>query len=81
MWSDDNRSNVECLPLANETSRVGGAGIQHHFGHVGTPRDYEWINTASLLKPRESPTQAHEPARQVWILDVGDSRDPCQSCF
>lgn len=42
------RGNIRRLPLANETSRSGGAGVYYHMDYVGDPRDYKWINTIQL---------------------------------
>jgi len=50
LWSDDNWGNVRRLPIGNETSRSGGAGVYYHFDYVGDPRDYKWINTIQLEK-------------------------------
>jgi len=40
LWTDDNFGNIRRLPLSNETSRSGGAGVYYHFDYVGDPRDY-----------------------------------------
>jgi hypothetical protein len=48
LWADDNWGNLRRLPLANETSRSGGAGVYYHVDYVGDPRDYKWINTIQL---------------------------------
>lgn len=53
LWSDDNWGNLRRLPIGNETSRVGGAGVYYHFDYVGNPRDYKWINTIQLQKTVE----------------------------
>ncbi|CAN8104506.1 unnamed protein product [Discula destructiva] len=53
LWADDNWGNVRRLPLANETNRVGGAGVYYHFDYVGDPRNYKWINTVQLEKTAE----------------------------
>lgn len=50
LWTDDNFGNIRRLPLANETSRSGGAGVYYHIDYVGPPRDYKWINTIQLEK-------------------------------
>jgi hypothetical protein len=39
LWTDDNWGNVRRLPVGNETSRSGGAGVYYHFDYVGDPRD------------------------------------------
>lgn len=31
LWTDDNWGNIRRLPLQNETSRSGGAGVYYHF--------------------------------------------------
>lgn len=53
LWADDNWGNVRRLPLSNETSRAGGAGVYYHFDYVGDPRNYKWINTIQLGKTAE----------------------------
>ncbi|RDW82743.1 hypothetical protein BP6252_03855 [Coleophoma cylindrospora] len=57
LWSDDNWGNVRRLPLANETDRVGGAGVYYHVDYVGDPRkaDRIWILNVGDLKPLEIP--------------------------
>ena len=50
LWADDNYGNVRRLPLANETSRSGGAGVYYHIDYVGDVRSYKWINTIQLEK-------------------------------
>ncbi len=63
LWADDNWGNVRRLPLVNETSRAGGAGIYYHFDYVGDPRDYKWINTVQLSKTTEQVGRAPLVAR------------------
>lgn len=41
LWTDDNWGNIRRLPVGNETSRSGGAGVYYHFDYVGDPRDYK----------------------------------------
>jgi hypothetical protein len=53
LWADDNWGNVRRLPIGNETSRSGGAGVYYHIDYVGDPRDYKWINTIQLQKTVE----------------------------
>ncbi|KAI9761816.1 MAG: urea active transporter [Chaenotheca gracillima] len=73
LWTDDNFGNVRRLPLSNETSRSGGAGIYFHVDYVGEPRNYKWINTISLQKNWEQLHLTYEyQAQQIWILNVGD---------
>ncbi|KAK3063896.1 hypothetical protein LTS18_011836, partial [Coniosporium uncinatum] len=73
LWADDNWSSMQRLPLANETSRSGGAGIYYHADYVGDPRDYKWINTISLQKYWQELQQAYErKANRIWMLNVGD---------
>ena len=73
LWADDNWADMQRLPLANETSRSGGAGIYYHADYVGDPRNYKWIDTNSLAKYWSELSQAYErDARQIWILNVGD---------
>jgi len=75
LWADDNWGNVRRLPLLNETSRSGGAGVYYHFDYVGDPRDYKWINTIQLSKTAE---QMHmtlaRGADRIWIVNVGDMK-------
>lgn len=73
LWTDDNWGNIRRLPLGNETSRSGGAGVYYHFDYVGDPRDYKWINTVQLQKTWEQMHLAYErDARQIWVVNVGD---------
>jgi hypothetical protein len=73
LWTDDNSGNLIRVPIANETSRVGGAGVYYHFDYVGSPRSYKWINTIQLVKTWEQMHLAYEKnARQIWIANVGD---------
>lgn len=37
LWTDDNWGNIRRLPVGNETSRSGGAGVYYHFDYVGDP--------------------------------------------
>ncbi|OAA64554.1 hypothetical protein SPI_03201 [Niveomyces insectorum RCEF 264] len=73
LWSDDNRGNIQRVPLANETARRGGAGMYYHFDYVGSPRNYKWINTIQLQKTWEQMTLAHQRGVQaIWLTNVGD---------
>jgi len=73
LWTDDNLGNIRRLPLSNETSRSGGAGVYYHFDYVGDPRDYKWINTVQLQKTWEQMHLAYErDAQRIWIVNVGD---------
>lgn len=73
LWTDDNWGNIRRLPLANETSRSGGAGVYYHVDYVGDPRDYKWINTIQLEKTWEQMHLAYQrQADRIWILNVGD---------
>ncbi|KAL3422220.1 hypothetical protein PVAG01_06376 [Phlyctema vagabunda] len=73
LWADDNWGNVRRLPIGNETSRSGGAGLYYHFDYVGDPRDYKWINTIQLEKTLEQLQLAHaRQADRIWIVNVGD---------
>ncbi|KAK5947409.1 hypothetical protein PMZ80_001559 [Knufia obscura] len=73
LWAEDNWGNAQRLPLANETSRSGGAGLYYHADYVGDPRDYKWINTINLNKQWYELQQAYERGAQtIWILNVGD---------
>lgn len=73
LWTDDNWGNIRRLPLRNETSRSGGAGVYYHFDYVGDPRNYKWLNTIQLQKTWEQMHLAYErDARRIWIVNVGD---------
>lgn len=73
MWTDDNFGNLNRIPLANETDRIGGHGIYYHFGYVGEPRSYEWISTIQMMKTWEQMHLAYERgARSIWIANVQD---------
>ncbi|KAF7192894.1 hypothetical protein HII31_05808 [Pseudocercospora fuligena] len=73
LWADDNWGNNRRVPLQNETSRSGGAGVYYHFDYVGDPRNYKWINTIQLQKTWEQMHLAYErQARRIWIVNVGD---------
>ncbi|PVF92161.1 hypothetical protein CPB86DRAFT_830181 [Serendipita vermifera] len=73
LWTDDNVGNILRLPLSNETSRIGGAGMYYHFDYVGAPRNYKWINTIQLVKTWEQMHLAYErQAQKIWIVNVGD---------
>ncbi|KAL5314469.1 hypothetical protein ACEPPN_017109 [Leptodophora sp. 'Broadleaf-Isolate-01'] len=73
LWTDDNFGNIRRLPLANETSRSGGAGVYYHVDYVGDPRSYKWINTIQLSKTVEQMQLAYaRQADRIWILNVGD---------
>ncbi|TKA64698.1 hypothetical protein B0A55_11188 [Friedmanniomyces simplex] len=73
LWTDDNFGNIRRLPLANETGRIGGAGVYYHFDYVGDPRDYKWINTVQLQKTWTEMHLAYErDAKQIWVVNVGD---------
>lgn len=73
LWADDNWGNIRRLPLKNETSRPGGAGVYYHFDYVGDPRNYKWINTIQLEKTEEQMQLAYQRgADRIWIVNVGD---------
>ncbi|EGW30042.1 uncharacterized protein SPAPADRAFT_158400 [Spathaspora passalidarum NRRL Y-27907] len=73
LWVDDNWGNIRRLPLNNETSRSGGAGVYYHFDYVGDPVDYKWINTISNEKTWEQMHLAKERgADRIWLVNVGD---------
>ncbi|TAQ88870.1 hypothetical protein B7494_g2804 [Chlorociboria aeruginascens] len=73
LWVDDNFGDMRRLPLANETSRAGGAGVYYHVDYVGSVRDYKWINTIQLEKTNEQMQLAiARQANRIWILNVGD---------
>ena len=73
LWSDDNWGDIRRMPLKNETSRAGGAGVYYHFDYVGGVRDYKWINTVQLEKTAEQMHMAYaRQANNIWIVNVGD---------
>ncbi|SMQ45054.1 unnamed protein product [Zymoseptoria tritici ST99CH_3D7] len=73
LWTDDNWGNIRRLPLKNETSRSGNAGVYYHFDYVGDPRNYKWINTIPLQKTWQQMNLAYErDARRIWVVNVGD---------
>lgn len=75
LWADDNWGNVRRLPLKNETSRAGGAGVYYHFDFVGGPRDYKWINTINLEKTTQQMHLSYAlDAHRIWIVNVGDMK-------
>ena len=75
LWADDNWGNVRRLPLLNETSRAGGAGVYYHFDYVGDPRNYKWINTVQLSKTTEQMHLTYaRGADRIWIVNVGDMK-------
>ncbi|KAF2840450.1 glycoside hydrolase family 115 protein [Patellaria atrata CBS 101060] len=73
LWSDDNSGNIQRLPVGNELSRPGNAGVYYHFDYVGDPRNYKWINSIQLTKTWEQMHLAHDKnATNIWIVNVGD---------
>lgn len=73
LFTDDNYGNLLRVPLANETERRGGFGVYYHFGYVGVPRDYEWMNTIQLVKTWEQMHFAyHREVRKIWIANIQD---------
>ncbi|CZT02771.1 uncharacterized protein RAG0_09791 [Rhynchosporium agropyri] len=73
LWTDDNWGNIRRLPIGNETSRSGGAGVYYHFDYVGGFKSYKWINTIQLSKTVEQMQLAYaRQADRVWIANVGD---------
>ncbi|KAI1365565.1 hypothetical protein F5Y08DRAFT_303523 [Xylaria arbuscula] len=73
LWADDNWGNVRRVPIDDETSRPGGAGVYYHFDYVGDTRNYKWINTIQLEKTAEQMQLAHaHGADRIWIVNVGD---------
>ncbi|CAJ2500490.1 Uu.00g033430.m01.CDS01 [Anthostomella pinea] len=73
LWADDNWGNVRRVPIDDEKTRSGGAGVYYHFDYVGDPRDYKWINTIQLEKTAEQMQLAYaHGADRIWIVNVGD---------
>ncbi|KZS95513.1 hypothetical protein SISNIDRAFT_438997 [Sistotremastrum niveocremeum HHB9708] len=73
LWTDDTWGNIRRYPLANETSRSGGAGVYYHVDLVGPPRDYKWIQSSQIPKIFEQLNLAIvRNATNIWILNVGD---------
>ncbi len=73
LWADDNWGNVRRVPIKEERSRPGGAGVYYHFDYVGGPRNYKWINTIQLEKTAEQMQLAYaHGADRIWVVNVGD---------
>ncbi|RYP30523.1 hypothetical protein DL767_006200 [Monosporascus sp. MG133] len=73
LWADDNWGNIRRVPIKDEKSRSGGAGVYYHFDYVGGPRSYKWINTIQLERTAEQMHLAYEHgADRIWIVNVGD---------
>lgn len=73
LWADDNWGNIRRVPIADEKSRSGGAGVYYHFDYVGDPRNYKWINTIQLEKTAEQMQLAYaHGADRIWVVNVGD---------
>ncbi|KAI0439867.1 hypothetical protein F4803DRAFT_564209 [Xylaria telfairii] len=73
LWADDNWGNVRRVPINNEKTRAGGAGVYYHFDYVGDTRNYKWINTIQLEKTAEQMHLAYaHGADRIWIVNVGD---------
>ncbi|KAI1424500.1 hypothetical protein F5Y12DRAFT_752092 [Xylaria sp. FL1777] len=73
LWADDNWGNVRRVPVGDEKTRPGGAGVYYHFDYVGVIRDYKWINTIQLEKTAEQMQLAYaHGADRIWIVNVGD---------
>ncbi|KAI1338740.1 glycoside hydrolase family 115 protein [Xylariaceae sp. FL0016] len=73
LWADDNWGNVRRVPIDDEKTRSGGAGVYYHFDYVGDTRDYKWINTIQLEKTAEQMQLAYtHGADRIWIVNVGD---------
>ncbi|KAI0405898.1 hypothetical protein F4802DRAFT_138996 [Xylaria palmicola] len=73
LWADDNWGNVRRVPVDDEKTRPGGAGVYYHFDYVGDTRNYKWINTIQLGKTAEQMQLAYaHGADRIWIVNVGD---------
>ena len=73
LWADDNWGNIRRVPILDEGSRPGGAGVYYHFDYVGDPRNYKWINTIQLEKTAEQMQLAYaHGANRIWVVNVGD---------
>ncbi|KAI5927198.1 hypothetical protein F4810DRAFT_433767 [Camillea tinctor] len=73
LWADDNWGNVRRVPVDDEKTRAGGAGVYYHFDYVGDPRNYKWINTIQLEKTAEQMQLSYaHGADRIWIVNVGD---------
>lgn len=73
LWADDNWGNVRRVPIGNESTRSGGAGVYYHVDYVGGTRNYKWINTIQLEKTAEQMQLAYEHgADRIWIVNIGD---------
>ena len=72
LWAEDNWGNVRRLPVKEERSRSGGAGIYYHFDYHGGPRSYQWINTNPLPKIWDQMSLAKQyGADRIWIVNAG----------
>ncbi|KAK8112234.1 uncharacterized protein PG998_008691 [Apiospora kogelbergensis] len=73
LWADDNWGNIRRVPIAEEKSRPGSAGVYYHFDYVGDVRNYKWVNTIQLEKTAEQMQLAYtHGADRIWIVNVGD---------
>ncbi|OTB01216.1 glycoside hydrolase family 115 protein [Hypoxylon sp. CI-4A] len=73
LWADDNWGNIRRVPIDNETTRAGGAGVYYHFDYVGDTRNYKWINTIQLEKTAEQMQLAYSHgADRIWVTNIGD---------
>ncbi|KAI1077309.1 glycoside hydrolase family 115 protein [Whalleya microplaca] len=73
LWADDNWGNIRRVPIKDEKTRSGGAGVYYHFDYVGDTRNYKWINTIQLEKTAEQMQLAYaHGADRIWIVNVGD---------
>jgi hypothetical protein len=73
LWADDNWGNVRRVPIDEETTRAGSAGVYYHFDYVGDTRSYKWINTIQLEKTAEQMQLAYaHGADRIWVVNVGD---------
>ncbi|KAI0160694.1 glycoside hydrolase family 115 protein [Xylariaceae sp. FL1272] len=73
LWADDNWGNVRRVPVDDEKTRSGSAGVYYHFDYVGDTRDYKWINTIQLQKTAEQMQLAYaHGADRIWVVNVGD---------
>lgn len=82
IWTDDNRGNIQRIPIANETTRRGGSGMYYHFDYVGSPRNYKWINTIQMQKTWEQMNLAYNRGIQnLWLVNVGDLKGLVYAIF
>ena len=72
LWTDDNWGNIRRLPVGNETSRSGGAGVYYHFDYVGDPRDYK-VRGTTIFEMNQTDTTSFSGSTLSSIRRPGNS--------